>query len=135
LVAPRIHANVFANDQDVAEMLDAVKFLRKIAAAGPMAKFIKQELRPGPMVTSDANLIADFRERSGTVYHPACSCRMGPDAASAVIDARLRVHGVGGLRVVDASSFPNQISGNLNGPTMMLAWKAAQIMLEDHAAL
>jgi len=128
---PVIHANAFSTQQDVAEMLAAVKFLRAIAAAEPLQSLIAEELRPGPAVQSDADLIADFRARSGTVYHPSCTARMGPDAATAVVDPKLRVHGVGGLRVCDASVFPTLIAGNTNAPAMMVGWKGAQLILAD----
>jgi choline dehydrogenase len=129
LAKPRIVANAFSTDHDVGEMLEAVKFIRTIARQPALAQYIAEELRPGPEVRSDEDLIADFRKRSGTVYHPSCTCRMGGNATTSVVDALLRVHGVQGLRVVDASAFPSIISGNLNAPTMMLAWKAAEIIL------
>ena len=128
---PAITANAFSTDEDVTEMLAAVKTLRKIAAQPSFARWVEEELRPGPQVQSDDDLIDDFRQRSGTVYHPSCTCRMGPDPATSVIDARLRVHGIGGLRVIDASSFPNLIAGNTNAPAMLMGWKGAQMILED----
>ena len=128
---PRITANALSTNHDVSEMLDAVKFLRKLASQPHLAGLIAEELRPGPAVQSDADLVADFRQRSGTVYHPCCTCRMGRDAASSVVDARLRVHGVQGLRVIDASAFPSIISGNLNAPAMMVGWKGAEMVLSD----
>ena len=131
LAHPAITANAFSTDEDVTEMLAAVKFLRKIAAQPSFARWIDEELRPGPQIQSDEDLILDFRQRSGTVYHPSCTCRMGPDPATSVIDARLRVHGVAGLRVIDASSFPNLIAGNTNAPAMLMGWKGAQMILED----
>ena len=131
LAHPAITANAFSTDHDVQEMLLAVKYLRHLAAQPPLARLIVEELRPGPDVTTDEALIADFRARSGTVYHPSCTCRMGPDAATSVVDARLRVHGVAGLRVIDASSFPNLIAGNTNAPAMMLGWKGAELVLAD----
>lgn len=131
LAHPVITANAFSTDHDVTEMLAAVKFLRKIAAQPAFAHLVKAELRPGPAVQSDDDLIADFRARSGTVYHPSCTARMGPDRATSVVDARLRVHGMTGLRVIDASAFPNLIAGNTNAPTMMLAWKGADLILAD----
>jgi choline dehydrogenase len=112
-------------------MLAAVKFLRRIAAQPAMARLIKEELRPGPEVVTDEALIADFRARSGTVYHPSCTCRMGQDAATSVVDAGLRVHGVAGLRVIDASAFPNIIAGNTNAPAMLMGWKGAEAVLRD----
>jgi choline dehydrogenase len=126
--------NAYGTDQDVAEMLAAVKMLRRIAAEAPLAEVIAEELRPGPAVQRDEDLIADFRARSGTVYHPSCTARMGPDAGSAVVDARLRVHGVEGLRVCDASVFPTLIAGNTNAPAMMVGWKGAEIIAADTRA-
>lgn len=128
---PVITANAFSTQNDVDEMLAAVKFLRMIAAQPAMSRLIKEELRPGPSVTADDDLIADFRARSGTVYHPSCTCRMGSDAATSVLDARLRVRGVQGLRVIDASSFPNLIAGNTNAPAILMGWKGASLVLED----
>jgi len=128
---PVITANAFSTDHDVQEMLDAVKFLRQIAAQPALARLIKEELRPGPEVATDDALIDDFRSRSGTVYHPSCTCRMGADASASVVDARLRVHGIDGLRVVDASAFPNIIAGNTNAPAMLMGWKGAEAILTD----
>ena len=130
---PSIRANALSTDEDVAEMLAAVKFLRRIATCEPLASLIAEELRPGPNVRSDDEMVADFRERSGTVFHPSCTCRMGPDPASSVVDPRLRVHGVDGLRVCDASVFPTLIGGNTNAPAMMVGWKGAELILEDAA--
>ena len=128
---PKITANAYSTDTDVAEMLAAVKFVRTIAAQPAMADVILEEILPGPKVQSDADLIADFRKRSGTVYHPVSTCRMGPDPARSVVDSRLRVHGVEGLRVIDASIFPENISGNTNAPSIMTGWKGADLVLED----
>ena len=129
--APRIVPNAFSTDNDVAEMLDAVKYLRKLASMPALAPVIAEEVLPGPSVRSDEDLIADFRKRSGTVYHPVSTCRMGPDAASSVVDPRLKVHGLEGLRVVDASVFPSNVSGNTNAAAIMTGWKGAEIVLED----
>jgi choline dehydrogenase len=130
---PRIVANAFSTDHDVEEMLEAVKFLRTLAAQPPLKTLIEEELRPGPACKSDDELIADFRQRSGTVYHPCATCRMGPDAGTSVVDPRLRVHGVERLRVIDASAFPAIVSGNLNAPAMMIGWKGSEMVLA-HAA-
>jgi choline dehydrogenase len=130
---PRITANAFSTNADVDEMLAAVKFVRKIAAMPAMAECILEEILPGPSITSDADLIQDFRKRSGTVYHPVSTCRMGPDASSAVVDPRLRVHGVEALRVIDASIFPGNITGNTNAASIMTGWKGAQMVLEDNS--
>jgi len=130
---PRIVANALSTNSDVEEMLAAVKFVRRIATMPAMAEYIVEEILPGPSVTSDDDLIQDFRKRSGTVYHPVSTCRMGPDAGRAVVDARLRVHGLEGLRVIDASVFPGNITGNTNAPTIMVGWKGAEMVLEDNA--
>ncbi len=129
---PKIVANAYSTESDVAEMLAAVKFVRKIASMPAMAENIVEEILPGPSITSDEDLIQDFRKRSGTVYHPVSTCRMGPDAARAVVDPRLRVHGLTGLRVIDASIFPDNISGNTNAASIMTGWKGAQMVLEDN---
>lgn len=131
LVHPKISFNAFSTNSDVEEMLAAVKFLREIASHEPLKSLMAEELRPGPAVTSDEALIHDFRQRSGTVYHHSCTCRMGPDPASSVVDAHLRVHGVEALRVCDASVFPNLIAGNTNAPAIMVGWRGAEIILED----
>jgi choline dehydrogenase len=126
---PRITGNVYSTGNDVQEMLLAVKYLRTLAAQEPLKSLMAEELRPGPTVQSDDDIIHDFRQRSGTVYHPSCTCRMGPDASSSVVDASLRVHGTDNLRICDASIFPNIIAGNLNAPAMMVGWKGAEIIL------
>jgi choline dehydrogenase len=128
---PKIVPNAFSTNRDVDEMLDAVKFLREIARQPALAEIIEAEVLPGPAVSSDADLILDFRRRSGTVYHPVSTCRMGPDPMSSVVDPRLRVHGVAGLRVIDASIFPNNISGNTNAAAIVTGWKGAELVLED----
>ena len=131
LVHPKIVANVYSTDHDVQEMLEAVKFVRHIAAQPAMAQWIEEELRPGPALQSDADLIDDFRQRSGTVYHHSCTARMGANAATSVVDPRARVHGLQGLRVIDASAFPNLIAGNTNAPSILMGWKGAEKLLED----
>jgi choline dehydrogenase len=83
-------------------------------------------------VQSDAEILQDFRARAGSVYHASCTCAMGVDASSSVVDARLRVHGIASLRVVDASVFPSVTSGNTNGPVMMVAEKASEMILQDN---
>lgn len=129
---PKIVPNAYSTDQDVAEMLAAVKFVRRIASMPAMAEIIEEEVLPGPSITSDDDLIQDFRKRSGTVYHPVSTCRMGPDPSTSVVDPRLRVHGLDGLRIVDASIFPDNISGNTNAPAIMTGAKGAEMILEDH---
>lgn len=110
-------------------MIAAARFLRSLTDAPALADIIEEELKPGPGIQSDEDLLADIRERAGTVFHPVSTCRMGPDPAHSVTDANLRVHGVQNLRVVDASVFPNITSGNTNAPVIMVAEKAADIIL------
>ena len=129
--APRIVPNAYSTDNDVEEMLAAVKFLRRIAAQPALAEVIEEEILPGPACRSDEALIDDFRRRSGTVYHPVSTCRMGPEPAAAVVDPRLRVHGLSGLRVIDASVFPSVISGNTNAAAIVTGAKGAAMVLED----
>lgn len=129
---PKIVANAYSIDSDVSEMLAAVKFLRKLASMPSMAEIIEAEVLPGPACRSDDELIADFRARSGTVYHPVSTCRMGPDPSQSVVDPRLRVHGLGALRIVDASIFPENISGNTNAAAILTGWKGAEMILEDN---
>jgi choline dehydrogenase len=131
LAHPTITANAFSTEHDVQEMLAAVKYLRHIAAQPAFSHLIEEELRPGPQVQNDDDLIADFRLRSGTVYHPSCTARMGADPATSVVDASLRVHGLQALRVIDASAFPNLIAGNTNAPSILMGWKGAERILAD----
>lgn len=128
---PKIVANALTAQQDIDEMLDAVKFVRKIAEAPSMKAVIEEEVLPGPSCASDEELIEDIRKRSGTVFHPVSTCRMGADEKTSVVDNRLRVHGIGGLRVIDASVFPNIVTGNTNAAAIATGWKGAEIVLED----
>ena len=80
---------------------------------------------------TDDDMLDDFRSRASTVFHPCGTCRIGATSATSVVDSRLRVHDIDGLRVVDASTFPNITSGNTNAPTLMLAMRAADMILED----
>jgi len=131
LAAPAIHANAHGTENDVQTMLAGVKVIRRIAAQPSLASITVEELAPGADVAADEALIEDFRNRSGTVYHPCGTARMGVDIKAGAVDARLKVHGVDGLRVADASVFPFVISGNTNAPVMMVASKAASMILRD----
>ncbi len=128
---PLIQPHYLSTDHDVAEARAGVRLLRALAAQAPLADVITEELMPGALLQSDDDLLIDFRSRADTVYHPSSTCLMGPNAATSVVDARLRVHGIDGLRVVDASIFPNITSGNINAPTVMVAEKGAAMILED----
>jgi choline dehydrogenase len=130
-VYPSIQPNYLSTEQDVAEARAGNALLRALAGAAPLADIITEELVPGAQHQSDDALLEDFRNRADTVYHPTSTCMMGPDPATSVVDARLRVHGIAGLRVIDASVFPNITSGNINAPTVMVAEKGAAMVLED----
>ncbi|MDI9409862.1 MAG: GMC oxidoreductase, partial [Candidatus Pacebacteria bacterium] len=127
--APEIQPNSFASKQDLQDMLEGVKYLRHLAAQPALAEVIIEEIQPGPAVVSDEQLIADFMLRSGTVYHPCGTCCLGESPADSVVDLELRVHGIAGLRVVDASVFPSVITGNTNAPIMAIAARAADLIL------
>jgi choline dehydrogenase len=134
LAAPAIRPSSLATEEDLRDVFDGAALVRRIAAATPLAQVTAAEREPGPAVRSEANVLADFRHRAGTVFHASCTCAMGPDPRTAVVDVRLRVHGVSGVRVVDASIFPNITSGNTNAPTIMVAEKAADLILADSGA-
>jgi choline dehydrogenase len=106
-------------------------FLRRLAATPALAAVIDAELQPGAAVQTREQLEDDVRRRASTVFHPVGTCRMGPDAQQDVTDAQLRVHGLAGLRVIDASIFPALTSGNTNAPTIMVAEKGADLVLAD----
>ncbi|MGI9485755.1 MAG: GMC family oxidoreductase [Geminicoccaceae bacterium] len=131
LAPPEIHPGYLSTDHDIDEMLEAVRFIRTLAASGPLAKVIEEEVRPSPDVTSDHALIDDIRARASTIFHPSGTCRMGPDPATAVVDPRLRVRGLENLRVIDASIFPTVTSGNTNAPSIMVGARGAEFLLED----
>ena len=129
LLPPRIVANSLSTRHDRDEILEASLFLRKLAAAPALRAIIDHELLPGAAVQTEQALMDDIAQRASTVFHPVSTCRMGPDPRQAVVDAQLRVHGLQGLRVIDASVFPTLTSGNTNAPTLMLAEKGADLVL------
>ncbi len=130
--APVIEPNYLSTPGDMEDMLAGVRVIRRIAEQPAMRALIVDEMSPGKQTQNEEDLIADIRARSGSVFHASCTCRMGPDDGTNVVDARLRVHGLQGLRVVDTSVFPNVTSGNTNAPTMMVAEKGAAMILEDN---
>jgi choline dehydrogenase len=127
---PEIRINYLATETDRAAFLDGIRILRKILAAPALNAYCSGEVYPGSDKTSDEDLLDFCRETGSTVYHPTSSCRMGNDPL-AVVDQRLRVRGIEGLRVVDASVMPDLMSGNTNAPTIMIAEKASDMILED----
>jgi len=131
--APLIRANYLATEGDRRTMVAGLELARRIAATAALAPYIASEYRPGPEVTDKAALLDYIRETGSTIFHPAGTCKMGDDPM-AVVDARLRVRGVSGLRVADASIMPTVVSGNTNAPAIMIGEKAAAMIRADARA-
>jgi choline dehydrogenase len=132
LAKPVIQPNYLSTPEDEQVAIDSLRLVRRIVAQAPLVKFHAAEFRPGPDKLSDKALLEAAREIGTTIFHPVGTARMGlADDPMAVVDARLRVRGVEGLRVADASVMPAIVSGNTNSPTMMIAEKAARMILED----
>lgn len=132
LAAPEIHANYLNAENDQRLAVQMVRKMREIASQSPLSDFIVQEHEPGAASQSDADLLDWVRRRAGSIFHPVGTCAMGPASdPMAVVDARLRVHGVQGLRVVDGAVMPRIVSGNTNAPIIMLAERAADLIQED----
>ena len=128
---PDIDFNYLSTNQDREDVIAGARFIGKLQNSPAMQELIGAEPIFDPSKASDEAIIADFRKRAGSVYHTSCTCRMAPEADGGVLDSELKVHGLKGLRVVDASSFPNVTSANTNAPTIMLAWRAAEFILRD----
>jgi choline dehydrogenase len=127
---PAIRVNYLATQTDRQANVDALRRLRAIVHAPAMRDYLKEETEPGPGVTSDADLLAYCRERGSTIYHPTCTCIMGP-GPEAVVSPSLRVHGAGNLRVADGSVMPRLVSANTNAAIIMIGEKAADMILGD----
>jgi len=127
--APAIQPNFLDDARDVAAMVAGARDLRRLSRTRALGAVIDAELKPGPECDSDAALEADVRARAYSVFHPCGTCRMGPDPAMAVVGPDLRLHGIAGLRVADASIFPEITSGNINAPAMMVGRMAANLIL------
>ncbi len=127
-VYPRITANYLSDPLDQEVAVASLKWGRRIAGQAALTPYIDHEMMPGPSLDSDEALLAYARMAGSTIYHPVGTCQMGR-GPMAVVDAQLRVHGVEGLRVVDASVMPRLVSGNTNAPTIMIAEKAADMIL------
>jgi len=111
----------------------AIQLTRRICAANALARFQPKEIRPGPEAQREAELERAAGDIGTTLFHPVGTCKMGGDD-QAVVDERLRVHGVAGLRVADASIMPTITSGNVNSPTIMIAEKASDMIRQDRRA-
>ena len=127
---PEIRINYLATEVDRTANVEGLKILRKILQAPALRSYVTEEVDPGAKISTDEELLNFCRQRGSTVYHPTSTCRMGSDPL-AVVDARLRLRGIEGLRVVDASIMPDLVSGNTNAPVIMIAEKAADMILQD----
>jgi choline dehydrogenase len=127
---PEMQPNYLSTELDRRTAVAGVQAARAIAATPAMRPFVKREVKPGPGAVSDADLLAFCRDQGATIFHPSGTCKMGTDGL-AVLDARLRVRGVGGLRVVDCSAMPTLVSGNTNAPVVMMAEKAVDMIRAD----
>jgi choline dehydrogenase-like flavoprotein len=129
---PLIAPNYLSTEEDRRVAVEALRLVRRVVAQAPLARYRPEEFRPGAELTSDAELSRAAGEIGTTIFHPVGTAAMGPDDEPlAVLDARLRVRGVRGLRVIDASAMPRIVSGNTNSPTVMIAEKGAAMVLED----
>jgi choline dehydrogenase len=131
--APAIQPNYLSTDEDKRIAAEAIRLTRRIVAAPALQRFRPEEFRPGPEAASESELVAAAGRIGTTIFHPVGTCRMGADA-NAVVDARLRLNGLAGLRIADASVMPSITSGNTNAPTIMIAEKAAAMILADARA-
>lgn len=132
MTAPAIRPNYLSTEEDRRVAVDSLKWARRIVSRPALAPYQPQEHKPGAHVISDKDLTIAAGDLGTTIFHPVGTARMGPDGdQGAVLDGRLRVRGVAGLRVIDASAMPTITSGNTNSPTIMIAEKGASMMLED----
>src|SRR6202165_940564 len=129
-VSPAIHINYLATETDRRAFIDGLRILRQILAAPALKSYVVEEVDPGIRVATDEELLNYCRARGSTIYHPTSTCRMGSDPL-AVVDQRLRLRGIEGLRVVDGSVMPDLVSGNTNAAIIMIAEKASEMILED----
>jgi len=124
---PAVYPNYLATETDQQTIVAGLKLIRRLLAHRRLQSFAESEFQPGPAVESDEQLLDYARRRGGTVYHPTSTCKMGNDSM-AVVDPELRVHGIDGLRVADASIMPTVVSGNTNAATIMIGEKAADMV-------
>jgi choline dehydrogenase len=125
---PTIAPNYLSTKEDEEAVVQGGRLLQALARTGAIRSLIRDPIQPDLAAMDATQILADFRARAMTVYHPVSTCRMGPTAADSVVDSSLRVHGIDALRVVDASVFPTVTSANTNAPTIMVAQKAADLI-------
>ena len=131
LAAPAIKFNFLQTQYDLQALMTGMRMVRSFTKQPSLAPYVAEEIVPGPGVETDAEFEAAIRQNALSNLHPVGTCRMGPESTYSVVDPRLRVHGVGRLRVVDAAIMPTVPAGNTNAPTIMIAEKAAAMILED----
>ena len=129
---PCIRFNFLSDPLDRQTMIDGFRLLRRLAAAKALDAIRGDELSPGTSIKSDDEILTWIRENAETAYHPIGTCRMGPEGRGTVVDERLRVHGLSGLRVADASIMPTMVSGNTNAASIMIGEKASDLIKQDH---
>ncbi len=128
---PRIVPNYLSTNKDVADVIASARLIASLRNAQAMKALIVEAVDIEVGRAGDDEILADFRARAGTVFHPCGTCRLAPEGDGGVVDARLRVHGIEGLRVADASVFPNITSGNTNAPAIMVGFKAGEMIAAD----
>lgn len=128
---PLIYPNYLSTNRDIEDVIAGGRLLRALARTPALHSIIAAPLGADLETMDDDQIVEDFRQRASTVFHPVGTCAMGPDPRTAVVDSELRVHGVRGLRVIDASVFPTVTSGNTNAPTIMVAQKGASFILQN----
>ena len=128
-IKPELRLNYLSTPEDRQEWVEAIAAARKILAQPAFAQFDGGEISPSPAVRTDDDVLEWVRRDGETAYHPSCTCRMGTDEMSVIDPLTMRVHGMNGIRVVDASVMPYVTNGNIYAPTMMIAEKAADIIL------
>ena len=127
---PLIDPKFLSHPDDMKDMIDGYKIMMKVLGAEPFSKYISEHTQRPIDINDDADIEQAMREGADTVYHPVGTCKMGDDSMS-VVDSRLKVHSMRGLRVVDASIMPTLVGGNTNAPTIMIGEKASDMILED----
>jgi choline dehydrogenase len=128
--APAMQANYLAAALDRHCAVAGIRLARRLASTSSLQPYVAEEYRPGPDAKTDDELLEFARTYGATIFHPSGTCKMGSDAM-AVVDERLRVRGIGGLRVVDCSIMPTLVSGNTHAPVVMIAEKACDLILQD----
>jgi len=134
MAAPAMQANYLSTRNDRATLVAGIRLARRLAATRALSPYVAGEYLPGPEAVTDDDLLEFARDKGATIFHPSGTCKMGPATDPlAVVDPQLRVHGIASLRVVDCSIMPTLVSGNTNAPVIMIAEKAADMILGNAA--